>query len=253
MKKNIFSFLVITFLFLPFNAFSWGKKGHALVAQVAFNYIDPNTRKVLLEYLDGMSIEDAANWMDDIKSDHSYDKLKPLHYINEERGQNINSSHENNIIGALTRTIDELKDYKSMSKEEVKTKLCILMHLVGDLHQPLHVGYGADKGGNTYQINFYGRGTNLHSFYDSGIIQYKNLTLSQCLKSKTYSKDELLEIEKIDVVEWANQSRSFLPEIYKNNGSKIDDLYVDRNYLIIQEQIQKAGIRLASVLKDVFK
>lgn len=253
MKNSFLSALLVVFLCAPLNSFSWGKKGHSLVAEVAFNYIDPNTRKVLLEYLDGMTIQDAANWMDDIKSDYTYDNLKKLHYINAERGDKISLNNEDNIIGALTKTIEELKNYKTLSKEEVKIKLCILFHLVGDLHQPLHVGYGEDKGGNSFQISFYGRGTNLHSFYDSGIIEFKNLNLPQCLKAKTYAKEEVAQIAQINVVAWANESRSFLPIIYKTNEHKIDDAYVDRNYLIIQQQIQRAGIRLASVLKEVFK
>lgn len=251
---KLYTLILLTFftIFHSTTTFAWGKKGHTLVAEVAFNYLDPATRKVLTEYLDGMTIQDAANWMDDIKSDKSYDYLKKQHYINAERGQKIGANEGENIIGLLTKTITELKNYKSLSKQEVKMKLCILFHLIGDLHQPLHVGYGEDKGGNDYQINFYGRGTNLHSFYDSGIIEYKNLTLQQCLKAKVYTKEEVAEIGTIDVVEWANQSRSFLPVIYKTNGAKIDDSYVDRNAIIIQEQIQKAGIRLASVLKEVF-
>lgn len=253
MKNYLFSAFVLLFLSVPTTSFAWGGKGHALVAEVAFNYLDPNTRKVLLEYLDGMTIQDAANWMDDIKSDKTYDYLRKQHYINAERGQKIGADGGENIIGLLTKTIDELKNYKSLSKEDVKMKLCILFHLIGDLHQPLHVGYGEDKGGNDYQINFYGIGTNLHSFYDSGIIEYKNLTLPQCLKAKVYTKEELAQIGKIDVVAWANQSRSFLPVIYKTNGAKINDSYVDSNAIIIQEQIQKAGIRLASVLKAVFQ
>jgi hypothetical protein len=253
MKKYILSAVVAILFLLPINSIAWGKKGHALVAEVAFNYLDPTTRKVLLEKLDGMTIQDAANWMDDIKGNKEYDYLRKQHYINAERGQNIQQDNGENIIGLLTKTIEELKNYKTLSKEEVKTRLCILFHLVGDLHQPLHVGYGADKGGNDYQINYYGRGTNLHSFYDSGIIEYKNLTLPQCLKAKTYTKEEQAQIEKIDVIEWANQSRNFLPIIYKTNGAKINDSYVDKNFLIIQEQIQKAGIRLAAVLKETFK
>jgi hypothetical protein len=253
MKRYTLILLTFLTIFQTTTSFAWGKRGHALVAEVAFNYLDPATRKVLTEYLDGMTIQDAANWMDEIKSDKTYDYLRKLHYINAERGQKITLNNEENIIGALTKTIEELKNYKALTKPEVKIKLCILFHLIGDLHQPLHVGYGEDKGGNNYQINFYGRGTNLHSFYDSGIIEYKNLTLPQCLKAKTYTKEELAQIEKIDVVEWANQSRSFLPTIYKTNGAKINDSYVNENYIIIQEQIQKAGIRLASVLKDIFK
>ncbi len=156
-------------------------------------------------------------------------------------------------MGALTKTIEELKNYKSLSKEDIKIKICIMFHLIGDLHQPLHVGYGEDRGGNNYQINFYDKGTNLHSFYDSGIIEYKGLTLSECLKAKIYTKEELSEIEKIDVVNWANQSRSFLKIIYNTGNRKIDDTYIDNNYHIIQEQILKAGIRLSSVLENVFK
>jgi hypothetical protein len=253
MKNFLFSLLVIIAISIPLQSFAWGKKGHALVAEVAFNYLDANTKKIVLQYLDGMTIEDAATWMDDIKNDHSYDYLKSWHYTNVEKGQNIVSNDGKNIIGALQQTIKELKNYKSLSKEEVKTKICILFHLIGDLHQPLHVGYGEDMGGNKYQINFNNRGTNLHSLYDSGIIEYKGLTLQQCLNSKKYTKAELSPIEKIDVIAWANQSRSYLGTIYSTNGHTVNEAYIDKNYLIIQEQILDAGIRLSSVLKDIFK
>jgi hypothetical protein len=253
MKKYILSFLFTVTLLSSNNSLAWGKKGHALVAQVAINYLDANTKKIVTQYLDGMSFEDAANWMDDIKSDKKYDYMRKLHYINADRGQNISPNNEENIVGALTKTIDELRNYKSLSKEDIKIKICIIFHLIGDLHQPLHVGYGEDRGGNNFQINFFGKGTNLHSFYDSGIIEYKGLTLSDCLKSKKYTKEEISEIEKINIIDWANQSRNYLNVIYKTNNHKIDDSYVDNNYPIIKDQILRAGIRLSSVLKDIFK
>lgn len=253
--KNSIIIITISVLSIltPTRSFAWGKKGHNLVAEVAFNYLDENTKKIVLQYLDGMTIQEASTWMDDIKSDHSLDYMKPLHYINADKGQNISINNGDNIIGALTKTINELKNYKSLSKEDVKIKICILFHLIGDLHQPLHVGYGEDKGGNTFQINFNGRGTNLHSFYDSGIIEYKGLTLQQCLKSKSYSKSESTDIGKINIIDWANQSRSYLDTIYNTDGHKVDEIYIDKNYIIIQDQILKAGIRLSSLLKDIFK
>lgn len=253
MKKLILSLIITTSLFSSYTCHAWGEKGHALVAQVAFNYLDANTKKIVIQYLDGMTIEDAANWMDVIKSDKKYNYMRKLHYINADRGQSIIPNNEENIVGALTKTIDELRNYKSLSKEEIKIKICIIFHLIGDLHQPLHVGYGEDRGGNNYQINFYGRGTNLHSFYDSGIIEYKGLTLAECLNSKKYNKEEISEISEIDIVNWANQSRKYLNTIYKTNNHKIDDSYVDNNYPIIKDQILRAGIRLSSVLKDIFK
>lgn len=110
MKKYLLSAFFLLFLSIPQNGFSWGKKGHALVAEVAFNYLDPTTRKVLTEYLDGMTIQDAANWMDEIKGDKTYDYLRKQHYINAERGQKITADEGENIIGLLTKTIEELKN-----------------------------------------------------------------------------------------------------------------------------------------------
>lgn len=251
--KFLKQYILALALFLgSYQSFAWGEKGHNLVAQVAFNYLDANTKKIVLEYLDGMTIQEAANWMDNIKSDKKYDYMRKLHYINADRGQNIVPNEEENIVATITKTINELKNYKALPKQEVKIKICILFHLIGDLHQPLHVGYGEDKGGNSFQINFYGKGTNLHAFYDSGIIEYKGLTLPECLNAKKFTKEELLEIEKIDVVTWANQSRSHLKSIYNINDRKLDDRYVDNNYSIIKEQILKAGIRLSSSLEKIF-
>ena len=244
--------VAITIFSGTYQSFAWGEKGHNLVAQVAFNYLNTKTQKIVLEYLDGMTIQEAANWMDNIKSDKKYDYMRKLHYINADKGQNIVANEEENIVATIIKTINELKNYKALPKDEVKIKICILFHLIGDLHQPLHVGYGEDRGGNSFQINFYGKGTNLHSFYDSGIIEYKGLTLPECLNAKKYTKEEIAEIETIDVVSWANQSRSYLKSIYKINDRKLDDRYIDSNYPIIKEQILKAGIRLSSSLENIF-
>ena len=244
--------VAITIFSGTYQSFAWGEKGHNLVAQVAFNYLNTKTQKIVLEYLDGMTIQEAANWMDNIKSDKKYDYMRKLHYINADKGQNIVANEEENIVATIIKTINELKNYKALPKDEVKIKICILFHLIGDLHQPLHVGYGEDRGGNSFQINFYGKGTNLHAFYDSGIIEYKGLTLPECLNAKKYTKEEIAEIETIDVVSWANQSRSYLKSIYKINDRKLDDRYIDSNYPIIKEQILKAGIRLSSSLENIF-
>lgn len=245
--------LLIVLLILPVKTFAWGKKGHSIVAEVAFNYLDTNTKSNLLKYLDGMSIEDASNWMDDMRDDHSYDYMKPYHYVNFEKGAIVKVSSGNNLLSVLTNTINDLKNYKSFNKEEVKMKICILFHLVGDLHQPLHVGYGEDKGGNTMQINYNGYGTNLHSFFDSGIIKSKNITLQDCLKSNKFSTAEIKNIQNINVQEWATQSRSNLDEIYNFSGHIVSDEYVNKNTTVIESQLLKAGLRLASVLNEVFK
>jgi hypothetical protein len=103
------------------------------------------------------------------------------------------------------------------------------------------------------QINYNFRGTNLHSLWDSGIIEYKKISLSDCISIIKYSKNEIRALQDINVVNWATDSRAYLPQVYKTGGNKINDDYVDACVPIIENQILKAGIRLAGVLNEVFK
>lgn len=249
-KLSLLSLLFLIFCTTP--SFAWGKKGHAMVAEIAFTYLDPAIQQIVKQYLEERSIQDAANWMDDVRDDHTLDYLKPYHYVNFDKGTKVIIPHGDNILFQLSETIKELKDYKTLSKEAVKMKICILFHLVGDLHQPMHVGYGVDKGGNTIQINYNGKGTNLHSFFDSGIINARNITLNDCLAVNTYAKSKINRLEKINVKKWAKESRSYLPSIYDFKGHVINENYVDQHSPIIKKQLLHAGIRLAAVLNEIF-
>lgn len=234
-------------------SYAWGHQGHALVAEVAFHYMDETTKNKVSEYLDGMSIEDAANWMDAIKSDHANDYMKPYHYIDLEKGA-TQMPNGDNILTILNSTLHDLDHKETLSHDEIKRRILILFHLIGDLHQPLHVGYPSDKGGNTVQLNFMsGHGTNLHATWDSEIIEYKATSLSDVLNSKKYTSEEMAGIQKIDIVGWAKQSRGFLKEVYSVRNNKADDQYIDSVYPIIKTQLLDAGIRLASVLEHYFK
>lgn len=252
-KIYLLQVIVTLILILPLNSFAWGSKGHAIVAEIAFAYLDADTKKVVLQYLDGMTIQEASTWMDNIKDDHSYDYMKPHHYVNFDKGEKVVNNPGANIISVLSMTINQLKSNKNLSKEEIKQKICVIFHLIGDLHQPLHVGYGDDKGGNQMQISFNGSGTNLHSFFDSGIIKYKNITAQDCLNDNRITNSQLIDIQTIDVLTWATQSRSYLDGIYNFEGHKVSEEYIDSNALIIKSQLFKAGLRLASVLKEIFK
>jgi hypothetical protein len=253
MKKHILFPILFALSFLPTKTVAWGKKGHALVAEVAFNYLDKNTKTIVLGYLDGMTIEDAANWMDNIKDDHNYDYMKPYHYVNFDKNVEVFERSGSNIIFILNQTIQELQNNKNLTKEQIKTKILIIFHLVGDLHQPLHMGYGLNKGGNTIQINYKGQGTNLHSFWDSGIIYDRNIGLKNCLGANKFSPKEMNKLQTIDVIAWSKESRSLLDTIYNTGGAKIKDAYVTSSATTIQSQIHKAGIRLAAILNSTFK
>lgn len=233
--------------------FSWGAKGHKIVAEIAKSYLDKGIQDSVQKYLGDMSFEDAAVWMDIIKSDKTYDYLKPLHYINIEKDKTY-VKYDNNIVSELELVMAQLKNKNKRTKEEINLDIKVLFHLVGDLHQPLHVGYREDKGGNTVQVQFNGKGTNIHHVWDSDIIENKNITSADCVKIiKTYSGKEIREIQNIDIVAWMNNSRVLLADVYSFKSNIISQEYINRSALIIEKQLADAGLRLASVLNMTFK
>ncbi len=254
MKKifsSTFLFLII-FQFSIQKTYAWGRTGHSIVAQIAFSYLDEQTKKNLLQYLDTLTIEQAASWMDNLRNDKTYDYLKPYHYINIEKGEQYIPSTNDNIINGINNAMLKLDNMYNLSKQEIKLNLLILFHLIGDLHQPLHCGYGIDKGGNTVQISFFGKGSNLHRLWDSDMIEYKKMNLDSCLKFNTYTKKQIRQIKKINVETWMNESRNHLTNVYQFSSNKIDDEYINYNSPIIKKQLLDAGLRLAKVLKKYF-
>jgi len=253
--RKITSIALVCFAFISSNTntYAWGKKGHELVAEIAFHYLDAETKKNVEAFLDGTSPEAAATWMDEMRKNHTYDYMKPYHYVNFEAGETVNEPAGDNIISRLNTTLRELEHKQNLSKEEIKIKLFYLFHLVGDLHQPLHEGYPSDKGGNTEQVSFFGKGTNLHAVWDTDLIENKNLTLEECLKSNHFTAKETTAIQKINVIAWATESRSYLDQVYNLPNHQMTEAYVDKNIPIVESQILKAGLRLAAILEYYFK
>jgi nuclease S1 len=252
MKSRRIAVVLIAFMLSPVKSFAWGHQGHAIIAEVAFQYMNAASRTKLTKLLDGMSVQDAANWMDTMKNDRANDYMNPYHYINIEKG-GAEMPKGDNIVTVLQKTLKDLDGINTLSKEEVRLKVLFLMHLIGDLHQPLHVGYGSDKGGNTVQLSFFGKGSNLHSVWDTETIRYKGINTAELLKTNTYTAEQLAAIKKIDVIGWAAQSRSHLKEAYLLSSAKINDQYVDACVPVIKSQLLEAGIRLAAVLDYYLK
>ena len=245
--------ILLTLVATPFRTHAWGRRGHSLIAEIAFHYLDENTKKQVLDYLGGLSIEQAANWMDDMRSDPSYDFMKPYHYVNFEKGAEVVDMPGDNIIGVLEKTIRDFDHMGNLSHEEIKTRILYLFHLVGDLHQPLHVGYLSDRGGNQVMVTFFEKNTNLHAVWDTEIIEYKATSLEQCLADNSYNAAAVASIEAIDILGWTRESRRNLDRVYAITNNHIDQDYVNINYPVIEKQLLKAGLRLASLLRHYFR
>ena len=228
-----------------------------MVAEVAFHYLDDTTKAKVKHYLKKMTIEEAANWMDDMRTNSYYDYMRPWHYVNIGKDSTyIPSAKERDILIILNSAIAELRKKDSLKDKNVKDDLCMLFHLTGDLHQPLHVGYGIDRGGNDIDLSFkfLTYHTNLHKVWDFEIIDSKNITLEDCLKQyDSFTKEEINKFEKINVMDWMKQSRSLLDSVYNFKDALIDQDYIDRNAILIEKQILIGGLRLAAVLRETFR
>jgi len=235
------------------NLLAWGADGHKIVASIAKTILNKEIADSVQFYLEEISFEGASVWMDEVRSNPKYDYLKPKHYINIEKDKTYVKVETDNIVNELESVLSQLQNRKNISKAETKMALLILFHLAGDLHQPLHVGYADDKGGNTIKVTFNDKNSNLHRVWDSEIIEHEKINLAVCLEQYSkYSKNEIKKLNQVNFVEWTNDSRTFLKDVYDFNGTELNSGYFSKNKTIVQTQLIKAGVRLASTLNLIF-
>ncbi len=258
MKKIILFTLVLLFSSsIMLASEDWGKTGHRATGEIAQKYLNKKTRKAISNLLGGHSLAFVANYADDIKSDPKYNEYGPWHYVNFPFGSTYEEtpkSSKGDIIVAINKCITVLKDNKS-SQEEKAFYLKLLVHFMGDLHQPLHIGQADDKGGNDFQVRWFGDGTNLHSVWDSKMLDSYEMSYSELASnSNQLSKLQMQAIEKGSVIDWMYESRTLCEDIYAHTeiGEKLGYQYMYRYVDVARQQIQKGGIRLATLLNEIF-
>lgn len=247
------STLVLVFIavfLLPHTSFAWSREGHHMVAEIAYQLLSNPAKEKLRAFLGNTSIEEASTWMDEQRGNNQYRYLTTTHYINIEKGGKLNPFQKGNIYTKLNAVIAELE--KGTDPAAIKLNLMILIHLVGDIHQPLHDGYGNDKGGNNIHVSLLGMPTNLHSAWDGGIINKEHINTQLILtKYQTLTATQINNLKITNIGNWITESRSYLAQIYSFSNSTLDEAYVQKATPIIEDQILKAGIRLSAILEKV--
>ncbi|MCC6599993.1 MAG: S1/P1 nuclease [Crocinitomicaceae bacterium] len=237
----------------PSKLSAWGKIGHRIVAGIAEDHLAPGVADSVQLYLGDMTMKEAATWMDEVRSDTAYNYLKPMHYINVEKGELYVRTFGPNILNELYQSFKILCHRSEFSKEEVFMAMKKVIHLAGDLGQPLHVGYGEDRGGNLVEVTFIDKKSNLHKVWDSDIIERQAVTQSQCTElMNNWSKRKIHRCKKINFEKWMSDSRSWLPLIYQFDNATIDQKYVDKVTPVLERQLIVSGLRLSALLNTVF-
>jgi hypothetical protein len=240
---------------------SWGSVGHQTIARIAENHLTDKSKQAIHQLLGTESLVDVSNWADQVRSEQQYRYTAPWHYLNLPAGLTYTQfslkllePNQTNIFTAILKCMAELKA-PTITNEQKVFDLKFLVHLVGDMHQPMHVSREEDKGGNTIQVRFDDRGTNLHSLWDSRLIDHQGLTYADMAKQyDTATPSQIKQWQKDDLREWLWESYQISSVLYaevdKNN--KVDEKYYKDHLPIIEQRIEKGGIRLAGLLNSIF-
>ncbi len=253
MRRLIHS-VIIVFLFLaPKLIFAWGQTGHRVVGQIAMNHMTKKANKNVLNALGNEDVAMVANWMDFIKSEPAMDHMKPWHYCTIHKGEHYSESpEEGDVYKMINQFVAELKT-KNYSVDEAFA-LKSLIHLVGDVHQPLHVGNGLDRGANDVKVKFFWEKSNLHRVWDSEMIDKQQLSYSEYVNwIDVTSKDQVLLWQNSSVLDWVNESVTYRASIYtlpENNELAYN--YVHDHINEVNERLLQAGIRLAGILNEIY-
>jgi hypothetical protein len=129
----------------------------------------------------------------------------------------------------------------------------MLIHLVGDIHQPLHVGGGNDRGGNDVKIMWFRADSNLHRVWDSDMIDDTRLSYTEFAESlERPNEAKLKQWQKTSVRDWANESKGYRKQVYDYKNGKLGYEYSYYHLHIVRHRLMQAGIRLAAVLNEIY-
>lgn len=247
------------FLTLQFYCFAedWGKTGHRVIGEVAQQQLTPKAEAAVNELLGGMSLAFVSTFADEIRSDHRYDHLAPWHYVNMDKDTCYPDAVKNpagDIVTAMKYCVEVLKNPKSTTKDKT-FYLKLLVHFIGDIHQPMHAARKADKGGNTIKVTWFGAPTNLHRLWDSDLIDHYKMSYTELAahlpKISSAEKEKTMNEPRLD---WVHESQDLANVIYANTpaDASLGYEYHYQHFDIVRARLLKAGLRLAATLNFIF-
>jgi hypothetical protein len=241
------------------SVFSWGKNGHRIVGEIAQRNLDAKTLKKIRELAGDDDLSKLSTWADEVRSDPKMGFATLWHYASIPTGKTYFDQKRNkdgDVIEALYRFEDIISDPKE-TKEHKLDALRFLIHMTGDLHQPLHVGLAEDRGGNSIRVKWFKTESNLHSIWDEELIDFEKLSFSEYANYLNhFTSDERKNYEQGTFIDWARESQDLRPKVYDfGSGAEMASLSYEYSYRvkpIVELRLKQAGLRLAYALKKIF-
>lgn len=268
MKRITSIFIGIAMLLSFSSAYAWGPKGHDVVAAIAEKHLTHKAKREISKLLEGKSIVYYSSWMDNIQNspywEDGYNKTKTWHYGNVDKGHTYETMPKNpagDVVTGLQFLTEELtSNYDNLTDSMRVDYLKMIVHMVGDMHCPMHAGRLSDLGGNRTKVKWFGQNTNLHSVWDSKMIDaarkwsYTEWVSHLDRKDRKFRKG----IMRGTYEDWFKETVLHAADIYgyvEDLGQESPNLSYGFVYdfsPLLEERLLVAGYRLAYVLNTIF-
>ncbi|XP_058085242.1 endonuclease 4-like [Magnolia sinica] len=266
---------------------AWGKEGHYAICKIAEGLLTEDAAaavKLLLpDYANG-DLAAVCSWPDEIRHQYRWRWTSPLHYVDtpdfkcnydycrdchDSKGQK-----DRCVSGAIYNYSMQLTTYQDSSYDwqyNLTEALMFLSHFIGDIHQPLHVGFLGDEGGNTITVRWYRRKTNLHHVWDTMIIESAmKIFYDNDIDVMTRAiQRNMLDGWSADIPSWENciSNHTVCPDPYASEsvslackfayrhatpGSTLTDEYFLSRLPVVEKRLAQSGVRLAASLNRIF-
>lgn len=269
MKRLGIMIMISVLMFETASSYAWGPMGHDVVAAIAEQHLNRKAKKEIKKLLGGKSIIYYSSWMDSIQNspywDYGYNETKTWHYANVDKGhtyQTMPKNQDGDVVTALTALTDAMTDHYAELSDSMKVDyLKMIVHMVGDLHCPMHAGRLSDRGGNDTKVRWFGQNTNIHSVWDSKIIEsarkwnYSEWVDHLDRTDKKYMKSIMsgsYEEWFIRTVENASRIYEYIEDVGQDNPN-LSYKYVYDFSPMLEQQLLLGGYRLAYVLNSIYK
>jgi hypothetical protein len=253
--------LIALLAYAPLQSMAWGQLGHRVVGQIAESHLNAKAKLAIKNILGNETLAMSSNWADFVKSDNKFNYLGNWHYINFASGlgdaevQNLlKSDTAVNVHTKINFLIKELKN-KNLPKDKKVMYVRLLVHFVGDIHQPFHAGHLEDKGGNDVRVSWFGKSSNIHAIWDSELVEQQQLSYTEYAKAINFcSAKQKVAWQNNPLSQWIGESYRIAEKVY-NEVKPGDKLGYRHNYDYIEtinQQLLKGGVRLAGVFNQIF-
>lgn len=238
------------------SSFAWGAIGHYVIGKLAEWQMKPQTVEKVEAILNKESISGVGVWMDNIRSDKKYEFTYTWHWVTTADGEYDPSIQEptGDAYAAFLQIKETLKR-GGLSPEEERDQLRMLIHIIGDLHQPFHVGKPGDRGGNDVKVSYFNKETNIHAVWDSDLIDNKRMSYSEIATElqKRVTPELIDQYTSKNSADWLREAVAIRPAMYDiPDNARIGYEYIYKHYHHIEERLIAAGIRLAQVLEEIY-